>query len=64
MLALSPKYDEVTQTLAKVGTLSKISFIPTVLTYDPESIDLTLKSRDKVMQINAMNRVKVFFHPK
>jgi hypothetical protein len=43
--------------------MEKISFLPKILKYDPESPDIVLNSQDKVTQINNINQVKVFFHP-
>jgi hypothetical protein len=46
-----------------MGVMEKISFLPKVLKYDPDSQDIVLSSQDKVTQINNINQVKVFLHP-
>lgn len=63
IMQLSREWDNVTRAINTLGILTKIRFIPTVLKYNPDSQDQTLQSRDKVNQINTLNRVKVFIHP-
>ena len=61
-LKFSPQYNEWNMVANKIHILNKISFTPVYLKYDKDSQDPVLSSKDKCIQINKLNRVKVFLN--
>ena len=63
IITLSDKWADVATAMKRLGMLNKTRFIPKNLKYDKDRQDQTLKSIDKVNQINQYNSVKVILHP-
>ena len=63
IMEIAPKWNSILATIQSLGLLTKTRFIPKTLKYDPERTDQTLRSIDKVNQINQYNSVKIQLHP-